>query len=116
MSGWQARIADDLPMGGIRIIWTRDGEGFRQVTNGDIVTTVTEGALGTDFEALRLTEDLARALLDGLTRWYHGAEDTRALRKDYDAERARVDRLLDKLSFPTIVVGGEVHTARETSQ
>lgn len=35
--------------------------------------------------------DTGRALLDALTRHYHGAEDTRALRRDYDAERKRVD-------------------------
>jgi hypothetical protein len=44
---------------------------------------------------LVLEEDEARALLDALTRYYHGAEDTRALRKDYDAERSRVDKLTD---------------------
>lgn len=35
--------------------------------------------------------DSGRALLDALTRHYHGADDTRALRRDYDAERKRVD-------------------------
>ncbi len=35
--------------------------------------------------------DTGRALLDALTRHYQGAEDTRALRRDYDAERKRVD-------------------------
>jgi len=44
---------------------------------------------------LVLEEDEARALLDALTRYYSGAEDTRALRKDYDAERGRVDKLTD---------------------
>lgn len=42
---------------------------------------------------LVLEDGEARALLDALTRYYHGAEDTRALRKDYDGERARVDKL-----------------------
>lgn len=35
--------------------------------------------------------DSGRALLEALTRHYNGAEDTRALRRDYDAERKRVD-------------------------
>lgn len=35
--------------------------------------------------------DSGRALLDALARHYSGAEDTRALRRDYDAERSRVD-------------------------
>jgi hypothetical protein len=38
-----------------------------------------------------LSSDAARALLDALTRHFHGAEDSRALRRDYDAERRRVD-------------------------
>ena len=42
-----------------------------------------------------LSDDEGRALLDGLTRYYHGAEDTRALRRDYDDERGRVDKLTD---------------------
>lgn len=40
-----------------------------------------------------LDDASARALLDALTRHYAGAEDTRALRRDYDAERKRVDKL-----------------------
>ena len=44
-----------------------------------------------------LEQQFARPLLDALSRHYSGAEDTRALRKDYDAERARVDKLTDHL-------------------
>jgi hypothetical protein len=44
---------------------------------------------------LRLDHDSARALLDGLSRYFDGAEDTRALRHDYDSERGRVDKLTD---------------------
>lgn len=40
----------------------------------------------------------ARALLEALTRHYSGTEDTRALRKDYDDERKRVDKLAETLS------------------
>lgn len=42
---------------------------------------------------LQLGDDEARALLEALTSHYSGVEDTRALRRDYDAERARVDTL-----------------------
>lgn len=44
--------------------------------------------------SLTLREDHARALLQALLRHYQGGDDLRALRKDYDAERARVDRLI----------------------
>lgn len=39
-----------------------------------------------------LPHGCGRAMLDALTRHYHGADDARALRRDYEAERARVDR------------------------
>ena len=98
MSGWKARIADDLACDGIRILWFRD-DGQRLVTNGDMVQTLTEGAVvtGEGLHPLSLRDDLARSLLDALTRYYHGAEDTRALRKDYDHEKQRVDKALDAL-------------------
>jgi hypothetical protein len=54
---------------------------------------VTSPAHGPSGPTFTLEDDEARALLDALTRYYNGAEDTRALRKDYDAERARVDKL-----------------------
>jgi hypothetical protein len=44
-----------------------------------------------------LTDDIARALLQELIRYYHGAEDTRSLRRDYDHERGRVDKLTEAL-------------------
>lgn len=47
---------------------------------------------------LTLGDEEGRALLDALTRYYSGAEDTRALRRDYDAERKRVDQLTGALS------------------
>lgn len=53
---------------------------------------------GTAEPTLRLDDYSARALLDALTRHYQGAEDTRALRRDYDAERKRVDTLAAALS------------------
>ena len=61
-----------------------------------------------------LEDSAARALLDGLTRFYHGAEDTRALREDYDAERARVDKLTNALieNQQTIIRGASGATAR----
>jgi hypothetical protein len=64
---------------------------------------------------LTLQRDEARAMLDGLTRLFQGAEDTRALRKDYDAERARVDALAralvdvtTNLTTPPLMTAGDV--------
>lgn len=42
-----------------------------------------------------ITEDTGRALLEALLEHYNGSQDTRQLRKDYDHERARVDKLIN---------------------
>lgn len=59
-------------------------EGSREMSDGD--------------EWLHLPLDLARALYEGLADHFgHSGNDTRALRRDYDAERARVDKMLAAL-------------------
>jgi hypothetical protein len=58
---------------------------------------VADAAAGATKPTLVLEDDEARALLDALTRHFHGAEDTRALRRDYDAERQRVDKMINAL-------------------
>jgi hypothetical protein len=47
---------------------------------------------------LRLGMHEALALAEALADLQHGTAEHRALRKDYDAERARVDKLIDTLS------------------
>jgi hypothetical protein len=47
---------------------------------------------------LVLSDEIARPLLDALSRYYNGAEDSRALRRDYDGERKRVDTLIGHLA------------------
>lgn len=46
---------------------------------------------------LTLGPDEAAALCIALNNHYQGVDDQRALRKDYEAERGRVDRLLGAL-------------------
>ena len=43
---------------------------------------------------LRLSDNIARALLEALLRHYQGAEDMHTLRADYLHERERVDKLI----------------------
>lgn len=45
---------------------------------------------------LHIAEDIAKALLEALAGHFGGTEDTRTLRKDYLAERARVDKFIDR--------------------
>lgn len=47
---------------------------------------------------MRLNMDVALVLADALSELRHGSGEVRALRADYDAERARVDKLLETLS------------------
>lgn len=50
-------------------------------------------------EWLSLQEDEARAIYEALADYFgHAGHDTRALRKDYDAERGRVDKLIAHLT------------------
>lgn len=51
----------------------------------------------TQAPSLRMDDDMARALLDALAAHYGGTSDVQTLRKDYLAERARVDKLIDRL-------------------
>lgn len=53
---------------------------------------------------LRLGMDAAMALQEALSELQHGTSELRALRKDYEAERARVDKLIGTIS--DVLVGG----------
>lgn len=45
---------------------------------------------------LQLHDDVARAIYEALAEHYgHAGHDTRSLRRDYDDERRRVDKLID---------------------
>lgn len=47
---------------------------------------------------LHIHEDHARAIYEALADYFgHSGHDTRALRRDYDNERQRVDRMINAL-------------------
>lgn len=84
--------------------WIRDGVKIGLMLNrqqtfiwGDpVVSTLAPDAAAPDDAWLRLPADVARALYEALADHFgHSGHDTRALRKDYEAERARVDKLID---------------------
>jgi hypothetical protein len=67
-----------------------------------------------DGASFRFRDDVAKALLDALLEHFHGGSGNRELRKDYDAERARVDKLMQAVidRKPVVVVNPtEVHNA-----
>lgn len=63
-------------------------------TSADVVTS----------PMLRLPEEAARALLDALAAHFGGTSEVQTLRKDYIAERARVDKMLEFVMCPRMVV------------
>ena len=73
---------------------------------GAVVKLHTEWATGSD-EEIRIPIDLARVLMDVLVRHFGGSDDSRTLRKDYDAERARVDKFIAATLNPVRSIGGE---------
>jgi hypothetical protein len=62
-------------------------------------TAITEaGMVATPDEAkLNMDEPVARALYEALARYFGGAPDMATVRRDYDAERARVDKFIEHL-------------------
>ena len=102
----KARIEYDLVCDGPKIAILRERGSRREVIQwGALSVKVIEEAdhatVAPDESWLYLPEDDARALYEALTDYFgHGGHDTRALRKDYDAERARVDRLLTWVTQP----------------
>lgn len=60
-------------------------------TWSDVISGSAAYAADTPKPTVSLPWETARTVLDALTQHYQGAEDTRQLRRDYDAERKRVD-------------------------
>lgn len=59
-----------------------------------VLTRVDEA---TETPKLRLPADVARALYDALAQHFGGTSNSKQLRADYDAERARVDKFINHL-------------------
>lgn len=110
MSDLKAFIDADVMRAGLSIVFVRElHDGAREISNGSTGWVIYPGGATVDnVEPLRLNDEQGRALLAGLLRHYNGADDARMLRKDYDAERKRVDLLIDRLANPVIIQGGEV--------
>lgn len=104
MSGVRAHVVDNLPLAGVDVVLVQQTDQGRVVWGpGSSRRCFVRDAVTPDpdeVDVLHLTDDDARALLAGLLQHYQGSEDLRGLRRDYDAERARVDRLIDHLIAP----------------
>ncbi|WP_042400070.1 hypothetical protein [Streptacidiphilus carbonis] len=91
----------DGPFGdGVRVFILNEGPGGRYLHRPGgqpSMQEITEGSADVE-PSITLGGEEARALLDSLMRYYHGAEDSRALRRDYEAERKRVDTQADVIA------------------
>lgn len=100
---WKAYVEHDHSRMGVavhlgQIIHVDGARMVRIAQPAELAVTTAEsdeGATITTPPWLRLPEDVAHALLDALAAHFAGASDTRQLRRDYDAERARTDKLTD---------------------
>src|ERR1041384_2185262 len=99
--GGQAAVSHrDFPLNALRVgLGRRTAEGWLVVSGlddtGPTITTVGEHEGG---PLLSIPEDAARALYDALAAHFDGTSGARQLRRDYDAERKRVDRFIDHLT------------------
>lgn len=76
-------LVDHLEMGLVRVLYMDETGTYHWEEHAEAANDVKP--------TLVLPADSGRALLQALVEHYQGAEDTRALRRDYDAERKRVD-------------------------
>lgn len=106
----QAHAEYDIMRGGVRIMVRRAVEGGHVLFRWPepVMQFVLADGHGSSVDQadeheawLRLGEDDARAVYEELADYFgHAGHDIRALRKDYDSERTRVDRLI------TFITGG----------
>lgn len=98
-----AHIYDRRDPFSVDVVLSREGDGGRWVAEvnhagGITWQPVTDHSVET-LPTLRLDPASARALLDALVARFHGTNDPVLLRRDYDAERARVDKILEVVAF-----------------
>jgi hypothetical protein len=94
--GFRAFVQQDY-MGGLKIAVSNDRVVYTWPEHLT-VEAVQEAMEATGNPWLRISEAPARALYEALADHFgHGSNDVRALRRDYEAERARVDKLIANL-------------------
>lgn len=106
---WRAGVQQDWARGNIRFCLVAPGPSA-------VVVTGISSARGVEADAfddgamvehwLSLPDAAGRALLDALAEHYGGTGDTRQMRRDLDAERARVDKLTDAVVAIATRAGG----------
>lgn len=91
----KARAEYDFERDGVTI-YVRATQNIALSFNTTRVFVEDPAALVPDLEPLRLELDVARAVYEALSEFFGGSHtDARMLRRDYDAERKRVDKMLE---------------------
>lgn len=98
-SAWRAGVLHEDPasMSLVIALGTTGPNGTRKVTAitaDGVETDAVDEAVVWD-RPLRMPTAAAQVLYDALARHFGGTSNSRQLRADYDAERARVDKLTD---------------------
>lgn len=97
---YQATVESDYFRHGVKIHMRdrRIDGAIYAVDFGDVVVSaITDATSEPSSEPLRLDEDAARAMYEALARHFGGAPDMAVIRRDYDHEKSRVDKMLDAL-------------------
>lgn len=103
---WRVLVEPAFPLGALAIrVAARHSDSRYVVLSwpGQPELVTIEAPIGTAMplepaHTLHIPEEIGPALLDALSSHYGGATDVRSLRRDYDAERARVDRMIAHLT------------------
>lgn len=98
--GWRAEALRDFPRMGVGVhLWRQFGDTthYVQAPPLEIVRFTQYEAAETRGPSLSMEDGMALALLNALTRWFGGTSEVLTLRRDYDAERKRVDKLTDAI-------------------
>lgn len=94
------RVEDDWMRDGVALHIAERGETHLHILDfAGLIAHTQERAVASQepqaaYEPLRLKQDMARALYEGLAAYFGGHPETASLRKDYEAERARVDTFI----------------------
>ena len=98
----QARVLDNFMYDGVKVAVRLSADGSRATALqwvDPVEVVIDRDAVPPDNTLLRLSEDVARAIYEALSVHFGGnVVDATRLRKDYDAERARVDVFIKHLT------------------
>lgn len=93
----RAIVQNDFASFGVRIgLMNSNHQVYVWENHIPTLRNIEEGHYESNDEWLRLDEQTSRALYEALTEYYgHSSNDVKALRRDYEAERKRVDNLIE---------------------